>query len=62
MRRSQESGVRGQYAVVRSLEIVKDAEYLERAIKLASRGLGHTRPNPAVGAVIVKGGKIIGEG
>jgi diaminohydroxyphosphoribosylaminopyrimidine deaminase/5-amino-6-(5-phosphoribosylamino)uracil reductase len=41
---------------------VKDAEYMERAIKLAVRGLGHTRPNPAVGAVIVKGGKIIGEG
>ena len=35
---------------------------MERAVKLAARGLGHTRPNPAVGAVIVKGGKIIGEG
>ena len=33
-----------------------------RAVELAERGLGHTRPNPAVGAVIVKGGKIIGEG
>ena len=33
-----------------------------RALDLASRGLGHTRPNPAVGAVIVKGGRIIGEG
>ena len=41
---------------------MKDAEYMERAVKLAVRGLGHTRPNPAVGAVIVKGGKIIGEG
>ena len=35
---------------------------MERAVKLAARGLGHTRPNPAVGAVIVKGGKIVGEG
>ncbi len=35
---------------------------MERACELAERGLGHTRPNPAVGAVIVKGGKIIGEG
>ena len=26
------------------------------------KGQGHTRPNPPVGAVIVKGGKIIGEG
>ena len=33
-----------------------------RALKLAARGLGHTRPNPPVGAVVVKGGKIIGEG
>ena len=33
-----------------------------RALDLASRGLGHTRPNPAVGAVIVRGGRIIGEG
>ena len=33
-----------------------------RALDLASRGLGHARPNPAVGAVIVKGGRIIGEG
>ena len=40
----------------------RDAEFMERAVKLAARGLGHTRPNPAVGAVIVKGGKIIGEG
>ena len=40
----------------------RDAEFMQRAVKLAARGLGHTRPNPAVGAVIVKGGKIIGEG
>ncbi|MBO7483427.1 MAG: bifunctional diaminohydroxyphosphoribosylaminopyrimidine deaminase/5-amino-6-(5-phosphoribosylamino)uracil reductase RibD [Kiritimatiellae bacterium] len=35
---------------------------MARAAKLASRGLGHTRPNPAVGAVIVKDGRIVGEG
>ena len=39
-----------------------DAEFLLRAAELAAKGLGHTRPNPAVGAVIVRGGKIIGEG
>ena len=33
-----------------------------RAIELARKGEGHTRPNPAVGAVVVKGGRIIGEG
>ena len=35
---------------------------LDRALDLASRGEGHTRPNPPVGAVIVRGGKIVGEG
>ena len=35
---------------------------MQRAVGLAARGLGHTRPNPAVGAVIAKGGRIIGEG
>lgn len=35
---------------------------MQRAVGLAARGLGRTRPNPAVGALIVKGGKIIGEG
>ena len=39
-----------------------DAEYMKRALKLAEKGRGRTRPNPMVGAVIVKDGKIIGEG
>lgn len=33
-----------------------------RAIALAHRALGRTSPNPAVGAVIVKGGRVVGEG
>ena len=33
-----------------------------RAIQLAKTGEGWTTPNPMVGAVIVKDGKIIGEG
>ncbi|MBE5905539.1 MAG: bifunctional diaminohydroxyphosphoribosylaminopyrimidine deaminase/5-amino-6-(5-phosphoribosylamino)uracil reductase RibD [Lachnospiraceae bacterium] len=37
-------------------------EYMRRAIDLAKKGEGHTNPNPLVGAVIVKDGKIIGEG
>jgi diaminohydroxyphosphoribosylaminopyrimidine deaminase/5-amino-6-(5-phosphoribosylamino)uracil reductase len=40
----------------------RDGGFLARAIELASKGLGHTRPNPAVGAVIAKGGRILGEG
>ena len=39
-----------------------DATFIQRALELAKRGEGHTRPNPPVGAVIVKNGKIIGEG
>ena len=40
----------------------REAEFMVRALELAARGLGHTRPNPPVGAVIVKGGEIVGEG
>ena len=40
----------------------RDAEFMQRAVGLAARGLGHTRPNPAVGAVIAQGGRIIGAG
>ena len=33
-----------------------------RALRLAERGRGRTRPNPMVGAVVVQGGRIVGEG
>lgn len=36
--------------------------FMRRAIELAKKGLGFTNPNPLVGAVIVKNGKIIAEG
>ena len=36
--------------------------YMRRAIELARRGTGSVNPNPLVGAVIVKDGRIIGEG
>lgn len=39
-----------------------DEFYMMRALALAQRGQGHTRPNPPVGAVVVAGGEIIGEG
>ena len=37
-------------------------QYMMRAIELARKGAGWTAPNPMVGAVIVKDGRIIGEG
>ena len=36
--------------------------YMHRALELARKGEGRTRPNPPVGAVIVRDGLIIGEG
>ena len=39
-----------------------DEQYMRRALALAKRGEGWTAPNPMVGAVIVKEGRIIGEG
>lgn len=39
-----------------------DIDYMYRAIELAKLGEGWTSPNPLVGAVIVKEGKILGEG
>ena len=36
--------------------------YLEEALDLAARGLGRVSPNPAVGAVIVRDGTVVGRG
>ena len=47
---------------VQALHPMNESDYLRRALELAKKSLGRTRPNPAVGAVVVKGGKIIGEG
>lgn len=40
----------------------KDTDYMRKALQLARNGCGFTSPNPMVGAVIVKDGKIIGSG
>ena len=39
-----------------------DQLHLARAIELSQRGLGRVSPNPNVGAVIVAGGEVVGEG
>ena len=39
-----------------------DKDYLRLAAELAERGAGWVSPNPLVGAVIVKDGRIIGQG
>ena len=40
----------------------KDTLFMERAIRLAEKARGCTSPNPLVGAVLAKNGRIIGEG
>ena len=39
-----------------------DVQCMKRAFALAGRGMGKTAPNPMVGAVLAKNGRIIGEG
>jgi diaminohydroxyphosphoribosylaminopyrimidine deaminase/5-amino-6-(5-phosphoribosylamino)uracil reductase len=39
-----------------------DVTYMRRALQLASQAYGQTAPNPLVGAVVVRDGRIVGEG
>ena len=39
-----------------------DEKFMQKALKLAARGYGAVEPNPMVGCVIVRDGKIIGQG
>ncbi|RPE72000.1 diaminohydroxyphosphoribosylaminopyrimidine deaminase [Pacificibacter maritimus] len=41
---------------------MSDIDHMQHALALGARGLGRTWPNPAVGCVIVKSGRIIGRG
>lgn len=40
----------------------EDLRWMRAALTLARRGLGRVAPNPAVGAVVVKDGRLIGRG
>ena len=39
-----------------------DAGFMRRALRLAERGRGKVSPNPLVGAVVVRRGRVVGEG
>jgi len=39
-----------------------DEKYMHLALRLAKKGMGKTSPNPLVGAIVVKGRKILGQG
>lgn len=41
---------------------MSDEKFMRRALELARKGAGAVEPNPMVGAVVVRGGKIVGEG
>src|SRR3989338_8905868 len=42
--------------------MISHKKYMELALKLAEKGSGKTSPNPMVGCLIVKRGKIVGKG
>jgi diaminohydroxyphosphoribosylaminopyrimidine deaminase / 5-amino-6-(5-phosphoribosylamino)uracil reductase len=48
--------------MAQTLGMERDAGHLKRAIELAAEARGMTSPNPLVGAVVVKDGRVIGEG
>ncbi|MDB6128549.1 MAG: diaminohydroxyphosphoribosylaminopyrimidine deaminase [Verrucomicrobia bacterium] len=39
-----------------------DLKWIDEALRLAAKGRGSTDPNPMVGAVIVRGGRVLGKG
>lgn len=41
---------------------MNDIEYMKMALELAKRGRGRVNPNPLVGAIVVKNGRVIGQG
>src|SRR5450631_3546579 len=49
-----------QYAEKSKVSKAADQRFMQLALTLGRRGQGRTRPNPAVGAVVVKDGVIVG--
>ena len=43
-------------------QLATDKKYMRRCLQLAVNGLANAKPNPMVGAVLVYGDRIIGEG
>jgi len=42
--------------------MMTDEEWMKQVLRLAERGRGRTAPNPIVGAILVRGGEVVGEG
>ena len=45
-----------------AVSLAGDARWMHMALTLAARSLGRVAPNPAVGAVLVQGGRVLGRG
>jgi diaminohydroxyphosphoribosylaminopyrimidine deaminase/5-amino-6-(5-phosphoribosylamino)uracil reductase len=52
----------GYFETMRHRERAEDERWMRVALRQARKGLGLTSPNPAVGAVLVKGGKLLSQG
>lgn len=50
------------WMVIRKTDAAVDRWHMRAALGLASRGLGQVAPNPAVGCIIVKDGRVVGRG
>jgi diaminohydroxyphosphoribosylaminopyrimidine deaminase/5-amino-6-(5-phosphoribosylamino)uracil reductase len=48
--------------MTRPVAVAQQSEFMDRALEIAHGGWGRVSPNPLVGAVIVRGGAIVGEG
>src|SRR6185312_7169340 len=62
VRSPQSSGELNTLDIAEPTDNVDDGRFMRLALALGRRGLGRTWPNPAVGAVIVKDGGVIGRG
>jgi diaminohydroxyphosphoribosylaminopyrimidine deaminase/5-amino-6-(5-phosphoribosylamino)uracil reductase len=49
-------------AVPRTSDRAVDEAFLRQALEIAERGVGRCAPNPMVGAVLVRGGQVVGRG
>jgi diaminohydroxyphosphoribosylaminopyrimidine deaminase/5-amino-6-(5-phosphoribosylamino)uracil reductase len=54
--------LKGNEVIIHIMNDVNDEYYMKLAIALAKKGRGYVSPNPLVGAVIVKHGRIISRG
>ncbi len=52
----------GKFVILHPEMESMDIMYMRRCLQLARNGLGRTRPNPLVGCVVVKEGRVVSEG